>query len=316
MARTPVAGARVPEHRHAQRRGRSRRRQLAGAARARARSRAPPPSRLAGRRDRARRERAPASREGSRLRGGDLRPGRPHAARAPSTCVRRRRRSRRASARRRGGAGGVRGPARLRARGDRVPRRDARLRVPGHRGAAPGPVRDGRAGRELAPGSLRARGDHVARGRDHHVRDLRRLACGSQPSARAGGERRRSRRRAPARRGVRPRLARVVRAASRQVVLLRRGASRVHRVPGSRRVRRRLGRSDRRPASVRRARRRVPAALPRARMARWRARSRTCRAATSGASAACAPPTSATRRSCARPSSRSRVARSARCASR
>ena len=80
----------------AQRRGRSRRRQLARAARARARSRAPPPSRLAGRRDRARRERAPASREGSRLRGGDLRPRRAHAARAPSTCVRRGRRSRRA----------------------------------------------------------------------------------------------------------------------------------------------------------------------------------------------------------------------------
>ncbi len=75
-------------------------------------------------------------------------------------------------------------------------------------------------------------------------------------------------------RGARLRLARVVRAAARQVVLLRRRAAGVHRVPRGRRLRGRLGRPDRRPGGVRRGRRRLPAPLPRARVARQRARCR------------------------------------------
>ena len=129
------------------------------------------------------------------------------------------------------------------------------------------------------PGRFAARGD-ACRSRSRRSR-ARSTSSGSRFAATSPRPGASDDDRADARRLVeelRLRLARVVRAASRQVVLLRRGASRVHRVPGSRRVRRRLGRSDRRPASVRRARRRVPAALPRARMARRRARSRTCRA--------------------------------------
>ena len=182
--------------------------------------------------------------------------------------------------------------------------------------AAPGAVRDGRQDVSANPGRFAARGDALARRRDGHLRRLRRLARRAQPPAESRCERARSQGREAPRRGARLRLARVVRAAARQVVLLRRRASRIHRLPGCRRVRGRLGRPDRRPAGVRRACRRVPAPLPRARMARQRARRRHRSDGTSGGRAGCARRTSATRRSCAPPTSRSRAARSARCASR